>query len=403
MLLNDFYPALAGLLPRGIRCYRGRRSYFTGYCDGIMFDWDQYFEMIILSCCGWPAEYGFNGVRIFLDRQREDGFIARTVPGDGGESYFKHQVHVKPFLAQELMLLHREEDDLNWLRRDGYYEKLRKYLLYWLENMDMRRAGLSVWRESEHTGMDNMWERAGMWGEREMFCEGVDLNTYLCRECLAMARIAELLGDAADAAEFRERAARKREAIERFLWNAEDGIYYDFDAVSGVPVREKYIGAFFPMWAKLATAEQAEELVKKHFDSPGEFNRPWGVPVVAASEKYYTEGFYPGDNTKCCTWRAHVWMPVNYLVFHGLLNYGYRDRAEALAEKLEKLFRRAPFSEYYTAESGIGTGRKPFLGWTSLALFLDAELKLGFTPDSIEPDRVPDWSEMRRFIRNNVK
>ncbi len=399
-ILKQFYPVLTGLLPRGVHHYPQHRYFFTGYPCGTLFDWDQYFEALILGYCGWPTDYTINGVRIFLDRQREDGFIARSAPPTGAASYFKHQVHIKPFLAQILLLVHQQENNLDWLTRNGYYDKLKKYLDFWLVKMDKRNSGLSVWHESEHTGMDNQRERAGFWGENELFCEGVDLNCYLVRECRAMAIISGLLGMSADEKYFSTAAENKAEAINKYLWSEPDGIYYDFNITTNEPIRQKYIGAFFPMWANIADKKQAAALLE-HYLNEKEFNRPWGVPVIAADDPHYTEGFHPGDNTRCCSWRAHIWVPVDYLVIRGLVNYGYRAEAEELAGKLGKLFCRGPFSEYYTSESGIGTGRKPFIGWTALVPFLTAELEMGLDPTRLSAGG-DDFERMRKFININL-
>src|ERR1700729_2165541 len=53
------------------------RKFFTGYSWKTLFDWDQYFESIIQMHVGWEPEFAINGVRIFLDAERQDGFICR--------------------------------------------------------------------------------------------------------------------------------------------------------------------------------------------------------------------------------------------------------------------------------------------------------------------------------------
>ena len=52
------------------------------------------------------------------------------------------------------------------------------------------------------------------------------------------------------------------ELITRFLWDNEAGMYFDYDFVNRK--RHGFLSAttFYPLWAKVATAEQAELLVR---------------------------------------------------------------------------------------------------------------------------------------------
>lgn len=382
---REMYGQMLGLLPQGVFHYPPLPPYFTGYSCGTLYDWDQYFEAIILAYAGYPMDYIRNGIGIFLARQQEDGLIPRSVPRGGGATYYKHASHVKPFLAQETLFCLQVDGNLEWLRGEDRYERLKRYLHYWMVNLDVRGAGLSVWHDAGHTGMDNHYERAGDWTGENGFCEGVDLNSYLVRECRAMAQLATLLGHDRDAADFTAAAGRRSAAIQRDLWDEAEGFYYDRHARTNEFVRVKHAGAFAPMWAGVCSEDQAARLVDGHLLNPREFWRPYPIPALAASEPGYVEGFPAGESTGCCSWRAHTWLPVNYTVFHGLRTYGYHAVADELVAATWRMFMRGRFAEYYTSESGIGTGRKPFWGWTCLALFMPHEFELGIDPTSPDP------------------
>jgi len=381
---REMYEYMLGLLPQGIRHYPPLPPYFTGYSCGTLYDWDQYFEAIVLAYSGFPMDYIRNGIGIFLSRQEANGFIARSVPRGGGATYYKHASHVKPFLAQEALLCLDTDGNLDWLRRADRYERLKNYLRYWLVDLDVRGAGLSVWQDAGHTGMDNHYERAGDWTGENAFCEGVDLNGYLVRECRAMAELATQLGYERDAADFAAAAGRRSAAIQRDLWNEDAGFYFDRHALTNALIPVKHAGGFAPLWAGVCSEDQAARLVDGHLLNPEEFWRPYPIPALAASEPGYVEGFPAGESTGCCSWRAHTWLPVNYMVFHGLRRYGYGAVATELAARTWGMFMRGRFSEYYTSESGIGTGRKPFWGWTCLALFLPHEADIGIDPTDVQ-------------------
>lgn len=351
------------------------KEYFTGYGYKTLYDWDQYFEAIVQIFLGWDTKYIKNGVTIFLDNQMPDGFIWRSVPrSQGGQG----DEHVKPFLAQIVLLEYNYSGDLSWID-DTYYLKLKKYLDYWTNNKDVNKEGLSIWDSAPHSGMDNQHERAGYW--YDSFCEGVDLNCYLVRECKAMAQIAKLKGYTGDENYFKQCAERKKEAIQS-LWDEKDGLFYDRHAATKIPLKVKYAGIFASLWAGVATPLQAERMIKEHLLKENEFWRVFPVSSYAADEKGYTENYLPGDLG--CSWRANTWIPVNYYIFQGLRRYGYSDAAYKLAEITYTMVKRIGDREYYTSESCKGCGLDPFWGWSLLAYIMPDELIKGYDPTIIK-------------------
>lgn len=360
--LGDLEP----LMKRGIQTDGDTgRQYFTGYEYKTLYDWDQYFEAIIQIYMGWPADYIRNAVTIFLDHQRADGHIARSVPSNE----YHDPEHVKPFLAQTALLLHEHYGELDWLAEGEYYERMRTYLEYWLGAMDSTGNGLSEWMSAPHTGMDNQHERAGWWGDR--ICKGVDLNCYLVREMRAFARLAEALGRRQEARNWVRRADKLKDTIRTAMWDETDGFFYDQSVESGEPIRVRYVGAFAALWARVASDEQAEVMIHQYLFNPEEFWSKYPVPALARSERWYSQIGLPCDLG--CDWRAHTWIPTNYYVYRGLRNYGYDQLASLLAWATQRLIAGAGNREYYNAETGEGCGLDPFWGWSLLAHFLPYE------------------------------
>jgi putative isomerase len=360
------------------------RTCFSGYAYQTLYDWDQYFEAILQVYMGWPSVYIKNGVLIFLEHQRADGSIARSVPSNA----FHDPEHVKPFLAQIACLVQRVYGELDWIGAEPNFSRLQAYLDYWLSAMDADGDGLSEWLSAPHTGMDNQHERAGWWLDR---CSaGVDLNCYLVRECRAFARLARLLGRTALAETYAGQAAALAERIRARLWDETDGFFYDRNARAGEPlfsrhagwaaalnaspgerIRVKSVAGFMPLWAGVATPEQARRMVFEHLTNPAEFWRPHPLPALARSERWYSQDWLPADLG--CNWRAKTWLSTNYMVYHGLRAYGYAQVASLLAQASWRLVRGAGNREYYDAESGAGCGLDPFWGWSLLAHFLPYE------------------------------
>lgn len=358
-------------------------TFFTGYAYKTLYDWDQFFEGLIQLYMGWGTQYLQNTVKIFLEYQEENGFTKRAInnsPLVGIASEEDYEM-VKPFLSQITLLCLEYDGNLSWLE-DVYYEKLKKSLDYWLYARDENHNNLSRWRSSIETGMDNQHERGGVW--RSDYDEGVDLNTYLYRECLAYAAICENREDNTRAEEYRKIAQVRKEAV-LSMWDEEDGYFYDRDERDGSVTKVKSISGLLPMWAGIISREQAERLMKEHIMNPDEFWRGYPLPAMAGTEPGYSPVHLEGDIG--CNWRANTWMPTNYMVMHGMMNYGYQKEAMEVAKSSHALVKKAGNREYYITESGEGTGQEIFWGWTLLAYFMEQEVSENFDPTIIS------WTE----------
>ena len=369
-------------------------AYYTGYSYATLYDWDQYFEGIIQLYMGHGTTLLKNALEIFLYLQKPNGHIQRST--DSKDCY-KAQLseHVKPFLAQSVLLIYRHDGTLDFLR-DDMYDKLKKYLLYWLLDRDPNGNSLSAWDSAPHTGMDNQHERAGWW--YDCFCEGVDLNAYLVRECRAFSVIARLKGNKEDEKLFSEYADRIAQTMQKLMWDEEDGLFYDLDQRTGKRIRVKYIGIFAAMWAGVATREQAERMVYEHLMNPEEFLRGFPFPVLAATEKGYSNTVLP-DDLGCC-WRAQTWIPTNYYVFHALRDYGYKDLAAFTAYTTYRYVKAIGDREYYNTELKTGNGLDPFWGWSLLAYFMPIEQQFGYFPDEITEEQM-DFCSYKQFLDKN--
>jgi len=382
------YPELDTLMKNGILTEKvSGMKYFTGYSYKTLYDWDQYFEGIVQIYMGWPSDYIKNGVLIFLANQNDSGFIPRSIPALG----YQGLEHVKPFLAQISLMVYKAYGEKDWIMEESKFNKLKKYLDYWLYNMDINKNGLSEWMSAPHTGMDNQHERAGYWMDRQ--CEGVDLNCYLVRECLAFAKLAKLAGKEKLAKEYETIANERTATIQKYLWDEKDGFFYDqklnpkepmakslpgsklnvlTQNKSRIPV--KTVGAFAVIWAGVATPEQAKRMITEHLLNPREFWTTYPIPALAKTEQWYSTVPQTGDLG--CSWRANTWIPTNYMMYHAAKNYGYGIVASAIAQRTNELMLKAGNREYYNSETGEGLGLNPFWGWSLLGNFFMLEEKL---------------------------
>jgi neutral trehalase len=227
--------------------------------------------------------------------------------------------------------------------------------------------------------MDNQISRSG--ALESYWDEGVDLACYLYRELQAMQIIAAKLGKRDDQKMYASRASKLANSINTVFWDNQDGFYYDRNEKTGQPIKIKSVAGFIPLWAGIASPAQAGRLVREHLLNEKEFWLTYPVATYARTEPNFYEGSKHGE----CNWQGPTWVPTNYMVFHGLLRYGYNDVARQLALKTltMALKENSVTREYYDSDTGKGDGRNPFWGWSSLAYVMPLDLVEQYDPTDL--------------------
>ena len=363
----------------------------TGYSYGEFYDWDLYFENIYLSYFG-VSDYCFSNLKEFLKTQFLSGFIPRTLKVP------RMTQHFKPFLAQIALLGSKQTTDYQWLleKVDGkkytdtynvsYYERLKRSIEYWFWHLDFDKNGLPVWNSADHSGMDNQSSRAGK--GMEFRVEGVDLACYLYRELKAMAVISGKLGFDAEKEAFLKKAENLGNKILETFWDETENFFYDRDEKSGELVKVKSVSGFLPLYIGIVPKENAEKLIKQHLLNKKEFWLEYPIATYSKTEPDFTLVWEHGN----CNWRGTSWVPTNYMIFHGLMDYGYYDVAKELVEKtFDMVYHKNDVTrEYYNSENGDGIGLNPFWGWSTLAYFMPFELELNYNPMEINDEPVKE-------------
>ncbi len=217
-----------------------------------------------------------------------------------------------------------------------------------------------------------------------------------------MEYLAERLNMPEIALTFKTEAEKLSEKIREHCWDQRDGFYYSVD-LNLLPVEKPDIKGYLPgqlffhvgqprtydcliqrlsvwsgfmaMWAGIASPEQAKLMVERHYRDKASFNAPAGVRTLSPLEKMYD--LRASGNPS--SWQGPIWINVNYLVFRGLIQYGYDDDAKELAEKTILLLGRdyerfGALHEYYLPENGEPVLNKGFQNWNLLVLNMAAWL-----------------------------
>jgi alpha,alpha-trehalase len=148
----------------------------------------------------------------------------------------------------------------------------------------------------------------------------VCLNTLLYRMEDDAARINSLLGNAAAASEWQARAERRKDLVNRFLWDPDAGLYFDYNFETKTRRRYEFATTFYPLWAGIASPEQARRVASnlQRFEAPG--------------------GVLTSTQTTGSQWDApYGWAPLQLMAVDGLRRYGYQADADRLARKFVSL------------------------------------------------------------------
>ena len=161
----------------------------------------------------------------------------------------------------------------------------------------------------------------------------VDLNSLLYKEETNIANIisddfgGEVKldnGSVEKSSMWYEKAEKRKKLITKYLWNAKEGIFFDYNFVEGKQTGYVAATTFYPLWAKLATKKQADELVKNALPL---LEMPGGI--VGSTEK--SRGPITKDRPQTQWDYPFGWAPQQMLVWVGLKNYGYSKLARDLA------------------------------------------------------------------------
>jgi alpha,alpha-trehalase len=168
-------------------------------------------------------------------------------------------------------------------------------------------------RSMRESGFDVSF-RFGPFGAATHHYAPVCLNSLLYKTEKDLEQISLWLGHAEDAKKWNQRAEARKQLISRYLWNQEQGLFFDYNFQTHTMSNYLYASTFYPLWAGLATQEQA-----KAVDSNLKiFNQPGGLPMST-----YDTG---------AQWDLpYGWGNIEMLAIDGLRRYGYNADADRVS------------------------------------------------------------------------
>lgn len=340
--------------------------YFNGF-----WAWDSWKHAVGILC--FDPELAAEQVRAMFDHQNESGMIADVVYLNPVEDNWRD---TKPPLAGwAIETVYDVTGDVEFVR--DLYPKLVAYHRFWYTDRDHDGDGLCEYGSTDGTLVAARWEsgmdNAVRFDSTQMLQNGpdawsmnqesVDLNSYLYREKLALARLASGLDRNEEAARWTAEADKLKDRIQTDMYDGSTGWFYDIDVNSGAFVRVQGPEGWIPLWAGVASDEQASRVRDTMLD-PEKFRTHVPFPTVARDDPGFSDGY----------WRGLVWLDQAWFAIEGLRRYGYETDATALRDQLFKNLEGAtvagvPLRENYHPLTGAGQNVKHF-SWTAAHLLL---------------------------------
>ncbi len=378
--------------------------------DGNLWDWDSYWSVYgLLNLMEHFDEelqervltHAKGNVLNFFDHQLEDGYIPMMIEvGRWPEPYLnmKHKEGVrmnmhKPFLCSQICLISGYTGNYEWAM--PYLEQLHRYFECYHREYFHERTGLYVWANDIMIGVDNDPATFGKAGDTTA---NIFLNSFMIQELENMAVLLEkaqacnVETAGPSAGEYLERARQLRQSVQAECWDKRDGYFYTVDVDvetrkydwfhkglgvfwNSLPIRIRSWSGLIPLYVGAATEEQAKNLAVQVMDQEL-FASPYGITTLARNEKM----FDLSATNNPSNWLGPVWIVANYVVFNGLLRYGYRKEAESIYKGTLELLGRdlrqsGQLHEYYDPDTGKPVMNGGFLNWNLLVLNMYSELQ----------------------------
>lgn len=369
------------------------------YSD-VLWDWDSWLSnvalrQIILENNDEKAKkeaikYEQGCVLNFLSFSSIDGWIPIYVNRSAKlenikpKNIYQENMH-KPCLAQHAAFLVKANNgNAEWLREHFYF--LQTFVDNYINHHQNRETGLYYWQNDNAIGVDN---DPSTYYRPNRSSGSIFLNTMMYKELKAMVYLAKQLNLNEVSENFEKDSKKLHSAILEHCWDERDGFFYSVD-LNLKPIHQdsawtKHSGSprdwdcliqrlgvwsgFMVMWAEIATPEQAKRIVEENYKNPKTFNAPSGVRTLSKLEKMYNVKASGNPSS----WLGPVWGISNYLVWKGLIKYGYTEEAKELAAKTIVMFGKdfqkyGVLHEYYQPENGEPILNPGFQNWNYLVL-----------------------------------
>lgn len=303
---------------------------------------------------------------------------------------YKTNMH-KPVIAQHAAFLTQlNNGDAKWLQEK--FSLMQAFITNYKSHHRNQATGLYFWQDDLAIGVDN---DPSTFFRPNGSSASIFLNSLMYKELNAMVYLAKALNLKETSEEYQRDADDLKAAVQKHCWDEKDGFFYSVDLnlrpVTDEPsiiFGQKFVlhsgfprsydaliqrigvwSGFMAMWAGIATPEQAKRMVQENLNNKRTFNAPFGIRTLSKLEKMYSVR----ASSNPSNWLGPIWGISNYMVFRGLVNYGFDKEAKEMAFKTITLFgndfeKTGSLHEYYEPETGEPILNPGFQNWNYLVI-----------------------------------
>jgi len=374
--LTEVSAAYAKLEPQSIRPAEGFIKYDylipAGYYKQ-MWDWDGFFIGSHLAQQGKP-QYLKWWVLDFAGAIDTDGYVAGCITTKGPRPLMG-KFAMKPFLAQGAVIASERMNDYQWVK--PIWESMRKVVAYREQTQFDPKYGLFFWENAISSGADNNVALTNDEHDKSAIL-ATDISTFQYREYKAMAQLADKLGYADEAAEYRKKAADLKAAMLKYMWFGKEDMFYNIRRATGKPVKRISYSNFVPLIDNILPEKDAKAMIMRYMLNKDIMLAPYGVRSLSKQDPDYNNAaiIVPYSN-----WQGPIWINANYMNYISLKRYGFDKEAAELSGILGRMVladikKWGSMHEDYNAETGEGLAPTPeqspnhvfagFVGWNLL-------------------------------------
>jgi len=198
----------------------------------------------------------------------------------------------------------------------------------------------------------------------------LDINCFLYEMESKLSLILQTVGKQEKSAEFKSKSAQRKDLIEKYLYNKEQGIYLDYNFVDGNFSKIVSAVSMYPYTYGISCDKEGAKKVLAVLETQN------GITVTPyRGEDVYYQWDYP------CMWPAATCM-----VYAALKNIGLTDEAKRIARKyvaaVDNCFEKTGrlWEKYSALDGGIGQSAEyetpEMMGWTAgVYVYFSEELK----------------------------
>ena len=290
--------------------------------------------------------------------------------------------------------VYQKTGDIGFLKR--MYPNLVKYER-WLTDVKASKSDPDL--VAFYCWCDVGWDDSKRWGKSgfpgggadhidwELPVTPVDANVFLSLLRDTLSKTAGLLGETDHEREYAESAARTRDAIERLMWNEDEGFFFDL-LPDGKQESVWTPAGFVPLMIGMADADRYQRM-KKHLLDTKKFWTRYPLPTLSADDPDFATDIW---------WRGGTWPVVNWQVNEGLFKYDPEMGLRLLDATIDMMTKDGypTCREFYSPIDGKGGGAID-QGWATMPvdLILRRIYGLNLRPDGLmlDPHIQADWPE----------